>query len=370
MNASVREIALADKKALRDFITLERKFDGANPLHVSEIDADLFNHLSGGSHFYSDMEHTVFVASSDGRDVARCSALINRRYQKAKSESVGFIGHFAAIPNKAAEVQALFAQAESWLKARGVTRVIAPYNGAALLGVGVLTAAFDEEPMFPNRWNPPHYGEYLIGAGYAPNYPMWFYDVDFTSERYRAAKARASQNNLATIRPINKKRWNDDVEKFRVLLNECFKEEWEFHPMVSDELHEFLDPMKPVLDPNQMLLAEVDGEPAGFCLGMPDWNPLFRSFHGKLGPLQIIKLLFGAGRYSRAGLLGIGVLEQYRGNGISQALATTLYRRYAERGLKRAFYYPVNEVNSASRKFAEAMGGTGRVLYHCYDKVL
>ena len=172
------------------------------------------------------------------------------------------------------------------------------------------------------------------------------------------------------MRPINKKQWDQDLETFVQLFNETYKDEWEFHPQTSDEFHEFFDPMKPVIDRRQMLIGEVDGKPAGWCLGFPDWNPLFRSFNGKFGPIQIIKLMFKAGRYSRAGLIGIGVLPEYKGTGIAQALAVTLYDRYEERGLKEAFYYPVNEANTRSRKFAESMGGTGRVMYHCYDKHL
>jgi len=140
--------------------------------------------------------------------------------------------------------------------------------------------------------------------------------------------------------------------------------------MTSGEFHEFFDPMKPVLDPRQMLLGEVDGQPAGFCLGMPDWSPLFRSFKGKLGPVQIVRLMLGAQRYRRAGLLGIGALPAYRGTGLAQCLAIALYSRYEELGLKEAFYYPVNEDNARSRNFAESMGGTGRVMAHCYDKRL
>ncbi len=267
-------------------------------------------------------------------------------------------------------MQAMFEQAETWLKERGVTRVISPYNGAAFLGLGLLTTAFDEEPMFPFRWNPPYYADYFVNFNYDPTYPFWYYTIDFSSDKYRAVMRRAEENNTVLVRPINKKRWSQDLEIFRVLFNESFKEEWEFHPQTSDEFHEFFDPMKPVLDPHQMLIGELDGEPAGWCLGMRDWTPLFRSFKGKLGFIQIIKLMLRAGRYSRAGLLGIGVLPKCKGTGLAQALAATLYRRYEERGIKEAFYYPVNEDNTRSRKFAESMGGTGRVMYHCYDKRL
>jgi GNAT superfamily N-acetyltransferase len=367
---TVREVRPSDAGALKSFVALERQWIGSNALFVSEIDADLIKGLSGRSEFFSEMEHTLFVASNGGRDVARCAALINRKYQKAKKEPVGFIGYFAAAPGEELAVRALFERSEAWLKDRGVDRIIAPFNGAASLGAGVRSAAYDEEPMFPFGWQPPYYTEYLVALGYKPAYPLWYYTVDFRSEKYRAAKHRASENKKVLVRPVNKKLWNQELETFRVLFNESFQDEWEFHPLTNGEFHEFLDPMKPVLDPRQMLVGEVGGEPAGFCLGMPDWSPLFRSFQGKLGLVQIVRLMLGAKRYRRAGLLGIGALPAYRGTGLAQCLAIALYSRYEERGLKEAFYYPVNEDNARSRNFAESLGGTGRVLAHCYDKRL
>jgi GNAT superfamily N-acetyltransferase len=260
-------------------------------------------------------------------------------------------------------------RAEAWLRERGVTRVVAPFNGAAILGAGVRTEAFDEPPMFPFPWHPPHYSHYLKDAGYTPTYPLWYYTIDFASDAYRAMARRVDGGQRSfTIRPIDKKRWDKDLGIFRTLFNETFRDEWEFHPMEGDEVHEFFDPMKPTLDSRQMLIGEVDGVPAGWCLGMPDWSPLFRSFKGKVGPLQILQLLFRSGRYQRAGLLGIGVRQDYRSTGLAQALAVALYRRYEERGLREALYYPVNDANARSKKFAESMGGRGRILYHCYDK--
>ena len=366
----VREVHPSDARALASFVALERQWSGSNPLFVSEIDADVIKGLSGRSEFFSEMDHTLFVASKAGRDVARCAALVNRKYQRAKNEHVGFIGYFAALPGEGPGVRAMFERAETWLREHGVDRIIAPFNGAATLGAGARSAAYDEEPMFPFGWQPPHYTEYLVTSGYKPTYPFWYYTVPFGSEGYRTAKRRALENRKVVVRPIDKKRWNQDLETLRALFNECFSDEWEFHPLTSGEFHEFFDAMKPVLDPRQMLIGEVDGEPAGFCVGMPDWNPLFRSFKGKLGLVQIVRLMLGARRYRRAGLLGIGALPAYRGTGVAHCLAIALYGRYEELGLKEAFYYPVNEVNVRSRKFAESMGGVGCVLAHCYDKRL
>ena len=140
--------------------------------------------------------------------------------------------------------------------------------------------------------------------------------------------------------------------------------------MTSGEFHELLDQFKAVLDPRTFLFAEVDGESAGFCFGMPGWTPLFRSLNGKMGPLQIVRLLLRAKPYDRAGLIAIGVRESHRGKHIGQTLAATLYRRYEELGLAGAFYYPVNDQNLASRRLAESFGGRGRILYTVFDKPL
>ena len=365
---SIREIPTTDKKELKRFVALERQWIGSNPQYVSEIDADVIKGLSGRSAFFSEMEHVLFTASNGSREVARCAALINRRYQRAKNVKRGFIGWFGALPGEDAAVRAMFARAETWLTDRGVDHIVAPFNGAAILGAGVRSAAYDEDPIFPFLWQPSYYKEYLAGLGYKASYPFWYYTVDFTSPEYQATKRRASEAKGVAIRPIDKKRWDRELETFLAVFNETFKDEWEFQPMTVAECHEFFDQMKPILDPHHMLIGEVNGQTAGFCLGMPDWTPLFRSFKGKVGLPQVIRLMLTSGRYRRAGLLAVGALPAARGTGLAHALAVTLYRRYEDRGFKEAFYYPVNEENTRSRKFAESMGGTGRVLAYCYDK--
>lgn len=366
----VRNVPVSNEKLLKEFVELERRLIGTNPCFVSEIDSNIMKRLGGRSAFFSDVKHALFIASDGTQDVARCAALINRRYQQAKDEAVGFIGYFAAAPNAASEVRAMFDRAEAWLREQNVNRVIAPHNGSFLLGFGLLTTAFEEGPMFPLGWHPPYYKEDFQNSGYHPTYPFWSYIVDFSSEKYRMAAQSALRNKVIKIRSINKKDWDADLGKYRQLINETFREEWEAHPHTSEEFHELFDPFKSAGDSRLLLMAEVEGRLAGFCWGMPDWNPLFRSFNGKMGLVQMTKFIFKARRYKKAGLLGIGVLPEYRGKGVAQALAITLYKRFEERGLKEAFYYLVNESNTRSRRFAESMGGTGRILYHCFDKNL
>ena len=199
----VRQIASSDSRALTEFVQLERRLVGAHSLFVSDVDSDVTKRLAGKSAFLDEADLVLFVASSRGQNFARCAAVINRRYQAAKQEAVGFIGFFAAAPDSATAVQAMLTEAEAWLKQRGVSRVIAPCNGAAVLGLGLLTDSFEEEPISPMAWNLPYYEGYLASSGYQNTYPLWFYRVDFRSEKYCALQQRALANDEVIVRPIN-----------------------------------------------------------------------------------------------------------------------------------------------------------------------
>jgi GNAT superfamily N-acetyltransferase len=365
----VRSVAIDDRDGVRGFIRLERELRAGDALFVPEIEKDVAKFLMGRSAFNLGIEHALFVASNGG-DVARCAAFVNQRWQERNREAVGSIGYFAAAPGVQREVNDLLARAEGWLAERGVTRVIAPFNGTVAMGMALRTSGHGEPPPFPFNWHPPYYADYIDSAGYRPTYPWWSYDIDFSSEAYRKASQRALDHAACVIRPIDKKRWNEEVETCTRLMNDVFRDEWEFTEGTPEELHEFLDPLKALMDPRQLLFAEVDGEAIGICFGTPNWNTVIRRLRGKMGPVGLVRFFAAARRVREAGLFLIGVREPFRGRHIGHTLAATLYRRYEELGLAGSSYYTVNESNVASRALAVSLGGEGRVDYHNFDKEL
>jgi ribosomal protein S18 acetylase RimI-like enzyme len=136
------------------------------------------------------------------------------------------------------------------------------------------------------------------------------------------------------------------------------------------EFLETFGQLRPILDPHTWLIAEVDEEPAGFCLGMPDLVPLLRTLQGRMGIAQKVRMLRQARTIGRYGLVAIGVRERFRGRHIGQTLACTLYQHFERLGMSSAPYYFVDENNLASRSLAESLGATGHVLLRCYRKEL
>lgn len=369
-NEGIQEISPLDARGLKRFAALERELLGGYPLYVSNFDDIVIRQVSGRSAMTRKMQIALFTTRDGERDAARCAALINPVYQADKQEAVGSIGYFAAAPNAHAQVLAMLARAEDWLKARGVTRCIAPFNGSALLGYGLLTAAFDEEPVMAFGWNPPYYAGYFTQAGYRPTYPLLVYTTDFTCPEFRAAVDRAAANRAFTVRPINMRRWRAELDIFRELINEAFVNEWEWYPATLDEFDETFSAMKPRLNPGVMLVAEVGGKAAGVCIGIPNWNPLLREFQGQLGLPQMAQFLLRGGRYPGGGHVFAAVRPEFRGLGMGQILVVSVCRTYERMGLTKAYGYTINVDNRASRRMNEAIGGEGRILYHAYDKRL
>ena len=364
---AVREVDPQDRRELNRFIRMERELVGVHPLFVGELlDSDVRKRLTGKSEFSQEMAYALFATER-----ARAAAIVNPRWQRSTDEpQTGSIGYFAAGPGAAREVEELLTAAEEWLAARGMTRVVAPFNGSAVLGAAILTDAFDESPMFPFHWNPPYYEDYLTRAGYERRYPLWYYDIDFSSQRYRDAARRALAEPQAEIRQIDKRRWREEVELGRVLLNEGFADEWEFHQFTPEEYQEFWAPQRPITQPRLALFAEVDGEPAGLTFAIPDLAPAFRAARGRLGPLKVLRIMRTARRPRRIGLAVVALRPQFRGRRIGALLAASLWRNIEAMGFSESSYYLVNDDNIVSRRLAESFGGQGRILYHCYDKRL
>ena len=81
-------------------------------------------------------------------------------------------------------------------------------------------------------------------------------------------------------------------------------------------------PASPV--PEQVLIAEVDGNPVGFSVTLPDLNEAIRPLNGRLTkfglPIGLVRLLFRMRKIKTARVMVLVLLEAYRRRGIAELL--------------------------------------------------
>jgi GNAT superfamily N-acetyltransferase len=368
----VSQVDPSNGRALRRFLALERDLWGHEPNYWSELDADLMKRFRGKSAYNRELDLGLFLLETPtGVPIGRAVGYVNERWQRQRGQRAGFIGNFCFSPEaRTDDAVELLSAVEDWLAERGCTHAICGIDGTGALGVGVLTADHDDRPPYPVRWHPHQYADLIEAAGYERVRRFWTYLVQFDSDRYRAAASEALGKPDCRVRPVDRRRWKAEVQLVGDLFNETFVDEWEMNQYSEDEFAETWGSMKWFVDPETLLIAEVDEEPAGFCVGLPDISPLLRSFDGRMGPVEMIRMLRGVKKIRRHGLFVVGVRERFRGRHIAQTLTCTLYRRYETLGMNSAWYYYVDDENIASRRVAESLGGAGTIRMHCFQKHL
>jgi len=126
-----------------------------------------------------------------------------------------------------------------------------------------------------------------------------------------------------------------------------------------------------VVDPDLVLFAEVDGQPAGWFPAVPNLNEVFIHLNGLRYPWDYLHLL----RYARykpksIAIKSIVVPPEYWDTGVGVLLFAEMGRRAAARGYQWADMSLTGESNTDTWPLAHRMGAKIYKRYRFYEKRL
>lgn len=326
--------------------------------------------------FYRRADRQLWVAYRNGRPVGRIGAIENRAHNEFHADRVGFFGFFECADDPEA-AGTLVQHAAEWLKARGLTAMRGPMNPSTNHDCGVLIDGFDRHPMFLTSWNPPYYDDLLKGTGLAASKDLVGYWLPYgeagfqVPPRVEALATRAKERAKLSFRDINAKRYWDEVEICWNVYNSAWERNWGFVPMTRDEFMFQAKGLKPLLIPQFAFIAEVNGEPAGFMLCVPDFNEVFKRIpSGRLFPLGLLKILTGKSKLRTGRIMALGIKEQYRSGSILPVFMHESLRRAVEYGSTGAEASWILEDNQAMRQPIDAWGGRVYRKWRIYERSL
>ena len=93
--------------------------------------------------YFQHAEAAYFIARMDGRPVGRISAQVDALAQVHQGPGTGHFGFLDAVDDPLV-FDALFEAAETWLRERGMTRVLGPFSLSINEESGLLVEGFDE----------------------------------------------------------------------------------------------------------------------------------------------------------------------------------------------------------------------------------
>lgn len=335
------------------------------PLRMS--DAALMDRAKNPFFHHAQVEH--FLARRDGRVVGRIAAIENRRHNEFHGDKLGFFGWFDVEPDPEA-AQALVDAARDWVRARGLVGMRGPVNYSTNDVCGVLIDGFQHPPAILMPYNREDYDALLLGAGLVKAKDMvayWVPSATPVPERIQRISERLLERGGMVIRPLDLKRWKDEVEVLLSLYNRCWDRNWGFVPMTEEEFRHAAKDLKMLVDPRIFMFMERAGTPVGFVGILPDINEALVGLDGKLFPFGLFKLLWRKKRVKKSRVMLLGVVPEARGKGIDAAFLAQSILRARAAGYVGGEGSWILEDNVRMRADLEALGGELTKRYRLYE---
>ena len=375
MALELRQTPIGGK--ITEFLNVVDYIYQRDPNYVRPLDMDMKDRLSSKNPFFEHADGVIFTAFRNGFCVGRCTAQIDREHLARYHDDAGFFGFLDTIDD--VEVTKLLLDAASkWLRERGMKKIRGPFSLSINEETGCLIDGFDTPPMVLMPHHLPYQGSLIEKCGFQKikDVYAWRYTVGPMPERGRKAHDELAALPEITCRHMDMRNLDREVRTVMQLFNDAWSENWGFVPYTERELSKLASDLKLIAIPELTYIAEINGEPAAFAIALPNVNELIRDMKGKLGPLELAKLLYRlkikGPKTARLALLGIS--KKFRGNRKYAGLSIFLYSKLNESGQKLGIEWGelswTLEDNGPVNTGIKFMGGKIYKKYRVFEKDL
>ncbi len=366
----------------RSFLSLPWKVYQGDPYWVPPIFSERMDFLNPEKNpFYNHADVELFTAQRGEEVVGTIAAFTNHRHNEYQGENIGWFGFFEVLEDPES-AQALLETAENWARERGHTAIRGPAQFDTNEECGLLVDGFDDSPRILMTYNPPYYMDYLEENGYEKAMDLWAYKLatqkfkQESSQRLDQITKKILDRRNITVRNINMKEFDAEVEKVKDLYNSAWSKNWGFVPMDDAEFDHLAEQLHDIVDPDLIFIAERDGQPVGFSLTLLDLNKPLRLAYPKPNSPDwwvLAKLIWNwkiLGRVDWVRVFALGVVDQFRSLGID----AIFYYKTAQAAIRKGIAFGemswILENNAEMNKPIRAMGGEIYKTYRFYEKDL
>lgn len=290
------------------------------------------------------LEGEYFIAWRGTEPVGIIAAFINRLHNERWKENIGWFGSFEFIDDPTVAA-ALLKTAEDYLAAKGCEAVRGPATFTMHAEVGILMDSYDRTPLILMPYNYPYYPQHIESAGYhkVKDLNTWATSKDhIRSEdgvggRYEKVTRlidKVKERRNITARTGNKRNPREDFEIIYELYNAGWEDNWGFVPLTKRELDSLIKDLSQIYVPEMSVYTFVEGKPAGFFVGVPDFNQAIHHAYPRPNEPEILALLRVLWHWklrpkiNRVRLPLGGIKAEYRPSGVALVLAFHFFEAF------------------------------------------
>jgi hypothetical protein len=225
----------------------------------------------------------------------------------------------------------------------------------------------------------PYYAARLEELGYAKIKDLICYHYDARQDLPPAVAhvlRKTATSQELVIRPLDMRRYEQDLAVIMDIFNDAWSENWGFVPMSQADIRHLAKELKPIVRPQSIAIAELGGEPVAMAIGLPNVNEAIADLDGRLLPFGWAKLLWRlkvkTTKTARVPLMG--VRKAYHSSLLGAALAISVIDsiRRAQKafGVESGELSWILEDNLPMRRMIEQFGGKAYKTYRVYVREL
>jgi hypothetical protein len=347
-----------------------------DPMWVPPLRLERRFHFSRFNPFFKHGEWQAWVAYQNGQAIGRISAQIDSLHQERYGADSGHFGLFECIDDSAV-CAALILHAEAWLASRQIRHVSGPFNLSINQECGILVDGFDTPPVIMMPHSPRWYGRLLEEQGYHPVKDLLAYKVRVDFEMPRVMQVLINRfSPKIKLRTLHHNQFDEEMEILRDIFNDAWSDNWGFIPFTQEEFAELGTSLRLLLPGEFIQIAEVDGKPAAFMVGLPNLNEVLIELNGNLFPFGWLKLIKRIRNHQiHTGRIPLmGVRKQFHNTPLGLALACLVIDAPRQAGIARWIREVemswILEDNIAMRSILDSIGSEQYKRYRIYGKTL
>lgn len=325
--------------------------------------------------FFQDGYAELFIAWQDGKPAGTISCAEDQSATRSRDFGECLIGFFECVEDYAV-AKALFKRAEEWGREHHLVRLLGTYNLDREESRGVLIDGRDRPPAIYCGHGTPYYPGFFEqygftkfggdGVAYAIDLNLNQPEIQHLMEL--AEKIRRRKKNI-TVRGANLADINGEIDRIVELQNRGLAHFFDFTPYTRAAVEAMVLPMLDVVDPELVLFAEVNGQPAGWFPAVPNMNEIIIHLNGLRYPWDYLRLI----KYSRykaksIAIKSVAVPPEYWDTGVGVLLFDEMARRAVAKGYTWADLSLTGEDNVDTGPLAHRMGAKIYKRYRFFQK--
>ncbi|HLK45201.1 MAG TPA: hypothetical protein VKT18_04400, partial [Acidimicrobiales bacterium] len=185
---------------------------------------------------------------------------------------------------------------------------------------------FDDPPLFLTPYNPPYYERLWTNAGWRPEMDLWAWKFvrpsSELSDRQMRVLERLKTRSSLRIRSAVMRDFNAEVRRLFDVYNAAWVRNWGFAPMSEAEVTHLAKQVKPLVDPDLVLLVEdAGGDTVAVAIVLPDVNEAMAHVRsGRLLPTGWFHLWYDLRHPTRARVFALGIKPEQQPRAVGPLL--------------------------------------------------